>query len=787
MRLKKMNKQSVRYLTQPLLIATLMAWLAALSAAQAWAQDAPDEKLLKVEAAFQLSVAAIAPDLIHAEWRIADGYFMYRDKFRFRSETPGVVLGEPIFPKGKLKHDDFFGDVETYRDSVAVDIPVTFSGGAEKTSAAAEWAITATYQGCADRGVCYPPHNQTVAFQSIAMTTAPEPTESGGVLGALTGLTQKLGFGKKKGEFLPVDEAFVISGIVATDAGALAARWDIAEGYYLYRNKFSFKVLETSDVTLGAPDAPAGEFKQDDAFGRMEVYHNRVELRIPYTRTSTNASEVTIEAHYQGCAEKGFCYPPQIKNFKVSLPAGQSVAASNNNKVTASSTGFVSEQDQLVARLAGGNKMTTIALFFGFGLLLAFTPCVFPMIPILSSIIVGQGHHTSTRRAFSLSLAYVLPMALTYTVAGVVAGLTGANLQAAFQNAWVIGTFSFIFVLLALSMFGFYNLQIPTALQTRLSMLSNQQKGGTLLGAGIMGFFSALIVGPCVAAPLAAALIYIAQTKDAWLGGAALLSLSLGMGAPLLIIGTSAGKLLPRVGDWMNAVKAVFGVLLLGVAVWMLERIMPIQFILLLWSILAITSAAYLGALRRLDNNATGWQKLWQGLGVVLLIYGAILLVSAASGGRDILAPLEHLSAARAATTSNGATAQPAGLAFKRIKGLDGLNAELKAASARGQYVMLDFYADWCVSCKELEHYTFNDAGVKNALSNVLLLQADVTADDAQDQALRQHFGVFGPPAILFFDPAGAEREEFRIIGLMKPEQFIPQARLALGARTQGI
>jgi thiol:disulfide interchange protein DsbD len=378
-------------------------------------------------------------------------------------------------------------------------------------------------------------------------------------------------------------------------------------------------------------------------------------------------------------------------------------------------------------------------------------------------------------------------MALTYTVAGVVAGLTGANLQAAFQNAWVIGTFSFIFVLLALSMFGFYNLQIPTALQTRLSMLSNQQKGGTLLGAGIMGFFSALIVGPCVAAPLAAALIYIAQTKDAWLGGAALLSLSLGMGAPLLIIGTSAGKLLPRVGDWMNAVKAVFGVLLLGVAVWMLERIMPIQFILLLWSILAITSAAYLGALRRLDNNATGWQKLWQGLGVVLLIYGAILLVSAASGGRDILAPLEHLSAARAATTSNGATAQPAGLAFKRIKGLDGLNAELKAASARGQYVMLDFYADWCVSCKELEHYTFNDAGVKNALSNVLLLQADVTADDAQDQALRQHFGVFGPPAILFFDPAGAEREEFRIIGLMKPEQFIPQARLALGARTQGI
>jgi len=409
-----------------------------------------------------------------------------------------------------------------------------------------------------------------------------------------------------------------------------------------------------------------------------------------------------------------------------------------------------------------------IAVFFGFGLLLAFTPCVFPMIPILSGIIAGQGAGLTTRKAFVLSLVYVLAMALTYTLVGVLAGLLGANLQAAFQNPWILTAFALVFVGLALSMFGFYELQLPSSLQSKLAELSNRQQGGTLIGVAIMGLLSALIVGPCVAPPLFGALIYIGHTGDALLGGLALFALSLGMGVPLILIGTSVGRYLPRAGAWMNTVKAVFGVALLGVAILMLERLLPPALAMVLWALLLICSAVYMGALNQLQPGANAWFKLWKGLGLVLLIYGALMLIGAAAGGRDTLQPLRGL-------IPGGGVEQ---LGFKRIKSVADLERELAQARSDGQPVLLDFYADWCVSCQEMERYTFSDPSVMAELRRFVRLQADVTANDAEDRALIQgRFGLPGPPAILFFDRAGRELTHFRLVGFKPAEPFARHLR----------
>jgi thiol:disulfide interchange protein DsbD len=434
----------------------------------------------------------------------------------------------------------------------------------------------------------------------------------------------------------------------------------------------------------------------------------------------------------------------------------------------------ISEQDSIAASLASGNIILTLLTFFGLGLLLAFTPCVFPMIPILSGIIIGQGEKITTGKAFSLSLAYVLAMAATYTVAGVLAGLFGANIQVWFQNPWVLGVFAGIFVLLSLSMFGFYELQMPNAIQSRLTEVSNKQKGGSLVGAAIMGLLSALIVGPCVTAPLVGALIYIGQTGDAVLGGAALFFLSLGMGAPLLVIGTSAGKLLPRAGAWMDATKAVFGVLLLGVAIWLIERVIPEAVTLVLAAALLIISAIYMGALEPIREAASGWMRLWKGIGIIMLIWGAIMLFGAASGGSDLLQPLKGIHGSSAAMTTEQAQNE---LHFRKVKSLADLEQAVDEARGNGQPVMFDFYADWCVSCKEMEKYTFTDPGVQKALEGVMLLQADVTANDAQDKELLANFGIIGPPAILFFDKKGVEKRNYRVVGYKPAEEFAAHIR----------
>ena len=434
----------------------------------------------------------------------------------------------------------------------------------------------------------------------------------------------------------------------------------------------------------------------------------------------------------------------------------------------------MSEQCAIVDHLARDSVWLTALSFLGMGILLAFTPCIFPMIPILSGIIVGHGHKITTGRAFMLSLSYVLASALAYTVFGVLAGLFGSNLQALFQDPRVIVAFSALFVILALSMFDLFTLQVPGFIQDRIASLSNRQHGGTLLGAALMGALSALIVGPCVAAPLAGALIYIGQTGDALLGGLALFALGLGMGLPLLVIGTSAGRLLPRAGTWMNAVKAVFGVGLLAIAVWLLERILPSAVTLLLWALLLIVPAIYLGALDSLPQPTSGWRKLWKGLGIVMLAYGLLLLVGVAANSTDPLQPLRGLMAA---SGSGKASNSRSALSFRPVASVADLNKRLQEAAAQGQFVMLDFYADWCVSCKEMERYTFKDEGVIDALRPILLLKADVTDNSEANAELMKHFGLIGPPATLFFNPEGEELKSLRVIGYMEADAFQAHVR----------
>jgi thiol:disulfide interchange protein DsbD len=727
-----------------------------------------DDELLPPDEAFAFKASVDADGRIRADWKIANGYYLYKDKFRFSAGDGGASPGEADYPPAKVKEDPIFGKVETYRKKVSIAIPVTRQPGAGN-----QLSFTATYQGCADIGVCYPPQTKTVSLQLPDIPTA-QTTSTDSALGALNALGADFGFDDDS-ELLPPDEAFRLD-VLVRDADHIAASWVIAEGYYLYRDKFEFALEPVEGVTLLPVQMPEGELKQDEFFGEIQVYHEVVDVELGLRREAGPAIPVTLVVKYQGCAEAGVCYQPMSKRIELMLPPadGSSAAAAgpaDAGPADKAVTTPLSEQDAIARRLADGNLIATLLAFFGFGLLLSLTPCVFPMIPILSSIIVGQGSSITVRKSFILSLVYVLAMAATYTLAGVVAGLFGQNLQAAFQNTWVLTGFAAVFVLLSFSMFGFYELQMPSFIQHRLSSVSNRQRSGSLVGVAIMGFLSALIVGPCVAAPLAGALIYIGQTGDAVLGGMALFTLSMGMGTPLIAIGIGAGKVLPKAGVWMDRVKAVFGVLMLAVAIWLLERVLPPSLTLALWAALLIVSAVYLQAMDNLPVAATGWTRLWKGIGLVSLVYGALLLVGAASGGSDPLRPLAGVVAAGG--SGQAIAVQPHEVSFKQIHSLADLQRELDAASRAGKPVMVDFYADWCISCKEMEKYTFGDARVQQALEGFVLLQADVTKNNADDKALLKRFGLFGPPGILFFDANGKERPELSVVGFKKPDEFL--------------
>ncbi len=607
---------------------------------------------------------------------------------------------------------------------------------------------------------------------SLLICSAGFASENVGASSPLASIGERLGLGGTGPEFLEPDRAFVFSADVS-DPGTITARWMIADGYYLYRDKFTFRLTESPvGIALGEARFPPGEFKEDEYFGRMEVFHGPMQAAVPVERQGAAPTTITLEVGYQGCADQGFCYPPMKRTVRLELPVMTATAPVASSAAAMTGVGEGSAEDKIARSLAEGNLWLNLAGFFGFGLLLAFTPCVLPMVPILSSLIIGQRTQVTTRQAFLLSLSYVLAMALTYTLAGVAAGLFGNNLQAAFQNPWILGGISVIFVLLALAMFDVYQLQLPASWQARLNDFSNRQSAGTYIGAAVMGFLSALVVGPCVAAPLAGILLYIGISGDAVLGGVSLFALSLGMGLPLLVIGTSAGRLLPKAGGWMTTVKAVFGVMMLAVAIWFLDRIVPPQFSMILWAVLLVGMAVYLGAFDRMEAGVSGWRRLWKGAGLIVFIYGVLLIIGAAGGGGDPLRPLQGTS-----VTGGSATAAQS-LEFDTIKGAEGLRQAM--ARAGGRPVMLDFYADWCVDCKIMERRTFTDPGVRAALAGAVLLRADVTANDEIDQGLLKQLGLFGPPAILFFGADGKELRSFRVIGYTDPEAFARHIQQAL-------
>jgi thiol:disulfide interchange protein DsbD len=735
-----------------------------------------EDDLLPVEQAFRLAAKADAPGTIALHWDIAPDYYLYRTRIKAKTSQAGVTLGDLALPDGTKKHDEFLGDVEVYHKAVDATLPYTLTDATSKTI-----AVTLTVQGCheVDPKICYPPHPTTLTLDVPAAAAAAETS-------APLSLASKLGVAASE-EPLPPEQAFVFEAIAASPTGILA-RWTMPKGYYLYRDKSSVKLAEGDGVTLGAPEWPQGIDHTDEHFGTVQVYFDQVELPIPLRREKGAAQTIKLDAEYQGCQENGICYPVMTKEVSFEMPAATAAelaaassmaaatpaanAAGTGTGTAASASTDQSEEQALAANLSS-NRWLALLSFFGFGLLLAFTPCVFPMIPILSGIIAGSGENISTQRAFVLSVVYVLATCVIFTIAGVIAGVAGANLQAAFQKPWILWSFAILFVLLALSMFGFYELQLPSRFQSKIADISNRQKGGSLIGVAIMGLLSALIVGPCVAPPLAAAVLYISQTHDPVFGGLALFVLSLGMGAPLVVFGTAAGKFLPRAGAWMDGVKAVFGVLFLGLAIWMLARVLDAFWIMLMTGALAIASAVYLGALERLPDAASGWRRLWKALGIVLLVAGAAEILGAAAGGRDVTQPLAGIVAGGGKSRSNV-------LAFRTIKSVDDLDRALADAKAARQPVMLDFYADWCVSCKEMEKFTFSQPGVQKALDGFVLLKADVTANDDADQALLKRFSLFGPPATIFFAD-GAERRALRLIGFEKAEDFIARAGKARG------
>jgi thiol:disulfide interchange protein DsbD len=605
-----------------------------------------------------------------------------------------------------------------------------------------------------------------------------EPSSGSDALAVLQRLGENIGLDDED-EILHPDQAFILSARLDAN-NVIQTNILMAQDIYLYRDKIKVAMVNGEGHALGAISVPRGKKKIDEFFGPTEVIYDQVNVSIPIISEANASSRYALSYQYQGCVEDRICYPPVTKYLSINAAEGLILVANELTDTTSTSQSAlnsdsggspapVSEQDQFAQLLKDESLLLVVGLFFLAGIGLTFTPCVFPMIPILSSIIAGQGSSITTSKAFTLSLVYVLSMAVTYAIAGAIVGYYGAefNIQIWFQDPIILSIFAAVFVLLALSMFGFYELQMPNAIQSRLTAISNSQQGGTLVGVGLMGLFSAIIVGPCITAPLVGALIFISQTQDWQLGGLALFALGLGMGVPLLLIGTSAGKLLPRAGGWMDSVKAVFGVVLLGVAIWLLERILPVGITMLLIAALLIASAIYLGALDSLSDSASGWHRLLKSLGLLILVYGIAYLIGAAAGSNDLIQPLRGITASAG---NPGQVEQH--LAFRQIKGQKGLQLALNDSIQQDRTTMLDFYADWCISCKEMEKYAFSHPRVLAALKDVATLQADVTDNDNIDTELMASLGIYGPPAILFFDASGREIRSRRVVGEMSGERF---------------
>ncbi|MCW8932920.1 MAG: protein-disulfide reductase DsbD [Gammaproteobacteria bacterium] len=746
-----------------------------------------EEEFLPPEKAFAIQPSKVitSPDgnKLIVSWKIADGYYVYRDKIAFIPKDDSLELGEVELSPSETKNDPYFGEIQVYKKKVTATIPFTSQKSKNELL-----FLTAKSQGCAAGGICYPPLKQEVSFtqpnnpQIAQVQPENNPENTLNTLSNMgntnTGSSDLDGMIEAQDDFLDIEEAFKFA-LSIDNNNQLSAIWSIADKHYLYKNKFKFELIEGNGFSIQQPQMPPGKPKSDEYLGNFEAYYNDLVINIPVSGAGDTTKPLAVKVTYQGCSESGICYPKVTKNIELDasklatdrVAPLQTQTTDNTPKTEAPKAEIQSEQDALAGLLSSENSILALFTFFLIGLGLAFTPCVFPMIPILSGIIAGQDKNAKTS-AFVMSVVYVLSMAVVYTLVGVIAGVSGNNIQIIFQNPWVLTSFALIFVALAFSMFGFYNLQLPSSLQSKISEFSNKQEGGTLIGVAIMGVLSALIVGPCMAPPLMGILLFISQTGDPILGGAALFVMSLGMGIPLIIIGTSAGKLMPRAGIWMDTVKSIFGVAMLGVAIWMLERVVPEIITMWLWALLIFVSGVYMGALTPIHENTTGWARLWKSLGLVLMLYASLLIIGASSGNSDYFQPLKGNM-----IHSSNSNAAPQHVAFERIKSVADLNKKLALAKEQNRPVMLDYYADWCTYCKSMENTTFKSTKVISSLKNFIILQADVTDMDEIDNALLKEFQIPAPPAILFFTPQSdtpqaTENRNFRIVGYKNGDDF---------------
>lgn len=559
-------------------------------------------------------------------------------------------------------------------------------------------------------------------------------------------------------EPLPVDQVFQFSA-TAKDHQTIIVQWKIKPGYYLYRDRFQFRGIKPKNIRFGKPLFPQSIKKSSPQNREYQIYKKRVRIPIPII-IQTKQQHLILQVTYQGCSDKGYCYPPTTKVVPINL-AGHYMQFTQGISINVPGAEGkpLSEQTRIETLLNGNNLIPLIIAFLGFGILISLTPCVLPMIPILAGIIVGHAK-LSTVRSLLLALAYVLGMAITYAIAGIILGFIGSNLQATLQKPWIIVIFSLIFVAMALSLFGFYNIQLPEKWRSSFSHASQKQKSGTYVGAALMGCLSTLILSPCVTPPLVAVLSYIGHTGNTVMGGVALFAMGIGMGVPLLIIGAFGTKLLPKTGPWMNATKYILGILLLGIAIWMLERILPGAMTMLLWAALVIGTALYMGALSTAQSK---WQLFLKGIGLIFFVYGILLIIGAATGRHNPLSPI----------SLNQKYNRSMGLKFISVKTVSDVERELTQAKQQKKMALLDFYADWCISCKEMDEFTFNHETVKQQLVHFVKLRANVTANDIEDKALEKYFNVIAPPTILFFDKNGNEIKNARIVGKISAHAFL--------------
>lgn len=750
--------------------------------------------LLRPEEAFVPATPRLTDGNIQLDWKISDGYYLYQSKFRVQPVTADVSLGEVEFSPAETKQDPIFGPVQVYHHRASLKVPLE-----QVPAGTSAIELKLRYQGCADKGICFPPQTRTVtvAYQDTAAPRAPTPValatpapapSQPNALDELSALGDNLGLDMED-DIIPPEKAYQVSAN-SPDGNTLLVRWKIAEGTYLYQDKVKVRI-DGEGVQAGTFDLPPADIKKDSikpdgSIGDVAVYHQQLELRIPLLRKQKDATEIELKLGYQGCAERGICYPPQKKTLRVALPAATgsdttaTAPAPARPVAVSDSAEPLNEQDRLLTELHDSSLWLALLISLGFGILVAFTACMYPMIPILTSLIMGHGEKVTPLRAFELSLAYTQGIALTYGVIGIAMAVVGKSLgiQSALQTPWFLVPSILLFVALALSMFGFYQIQMPSALQSRLHAMSNQQKGGSVIGVGLMGVVSALIVGPCGGPVLLAMLAFAAQSDNMLHGFLAMWLFGTGMGLPLLVMGAGGGALLPKAGTWMDTVKATGGVIMLALALSFMERMsptyIPTSVIMLAWGVLLISVAVYMGALRQLPEQISGWYRLWKGLGVALLIYGATFLLGVAAGGGDTLQPLRGIAVGGGA--GGAAAAQQAHLEFRPVKTIADLEREVAAARTAGKPVMLDFYADWCTYCKTMEKEIFPNPKVQNALQDFVLLQADITRMDESDTALTSHLDLPAPPALYFWDRQGQLHKNLRLVGEPTIQQLVDRA-----------